>query len=132
MGKSRTQISLTERVFCIVRHSEQQIKEKAAETLSRGKTTLILHADELTQPSCWNPGFRIPRTLMEFHEPMVPFITATHYDETAGYARRYAVFPYDKISMYTSVSCGDDILNKGIARMFGLERIIVLTDPARL
>lgn len=108
------------------------VKEKAAETLSRGETTLILHANELTQPSCWNPGFRIPRSLMEFHAPLVPFITATHYDEAADYAHRYAVFPYDRESMYTSVSCGDDILNKGIARMFGLERIIVLTAPARL
>lgn len=108
------------------------VKEKATEALSQGETTLILHADELKQSSCWAPGFRIPRSLMEFHEPMVPFITTTHYDETAGYAHRDAVFPYDMATMYTSVSCGDDILNKGIAKMFGLERIIVLTAPARL
>lgn len=108
------------------------VKEKATEALSRGETTLILHANEMKQSSCWNPGFRIPRSLMEFHTPMVPFITTSHYNEAEDYTHRFAVFPYDRKSMYTSVSCGDDILNKGIAKMFGLERIIVLTAPAQL
>lgn len=102
------------------------IQYKANEIIYKGETHLIIKDKEIQLESIWNfPYFKIPRTLLEIYPLYTeskPLLTTTqkHY-ENSDFKHKYALFPY-KDTIYGS----DLTLNKGLAKYFGLEAIIVI------
>lgn len=102
------------------------IQYKAKEIINKGETHLIIKDKEIQLESIWNfRHFKIPRTLLEIYPlytEIKPLLTTTqkHY-ENSDFEHKYALFPY-KDTIYGS----DLTLNKGLAKHFGLEAIIVI------
>lgn len=102
-----------------------QIAEHAEAALVRGETRLVLRKGDLDTSPVMPRFFHIPGCVVAHDlKPYIPLIGIskdkyesspdfTHYEWTSLAGRRYP-------------SCGDDVLNRGVAKRFGLESIIYI------
>lgn len=106
------------------------LQEKADEVLIRGGTQLVIDEKDLELNSVWPLSENeLPKTLIEIYPIYTKIkptcnITAEYY-EKANFEHRYAFCQY-----VTKIPIGetDLALNKGFAKCFGLQSIIVLKD----
>lgn len=105
-----------------------KLQAMADEVKSKGNNILVIEEQELATKSVWSfTKFRIPRTLLEIYPLYTegkPFITTTRECyENSIFEHKYALFPYEKDIDFAGT---DLTLNRGMAKFFGLDAIIVL------
>lgn len=94
-----------------------------------GKSHLILKEDEIMQDSIWQvSSIRFPRTLLEIYPLLTdgyPVIkTSQEHFKKSLYVYEYARFPYNQKNLdFSGTDCA---LNRGLAKYFGIETIIVV------
>lgn len=100
-----------------------QIEEYACAAAKRGETRLVLHEGDLDISPVMPPLFSIPGFVV-CHDlsPFIPLISisADEYNSTAAFNHISTVSLTDTHYPPT----GDDVLNRGVAKRFGLEGII--------
>ena len=104
-----------------------QIEEHADAALARGETRLVLHTGDLDTSPVMPRFFKIPGCVIAHDlKPHVPLIgiSKARYESGADYSHR-VVFPYQGKGF---ASCGDDVLNSGVAKRFGLESILYVVE----
>lgn len=104
-----------------------QIAEHADAALARGETRLVLRKGDLDTTPVMPRYFHIPGCVVAHDlQPFVPLIgiSKTRYESVPDFSH-HTVFPYQGKGFS---SCGDDVLNRGVAKRFGLESILYVTD----
>lgn len=124
----RTVLTLTVLVPTVVLAVAQykvrcQIAEHAEAALARGETRLVLHEGDIDTSPVMPRFFHIPGCVVSHDlKPSIPLIDIPA-DKYAGspdfthHARTTLAGPWYP-------SCGDDVLNRGVAKRFGLDSII--------
>ena len=100
-----------------------QIAEHADAALARGETRLVLCKGDIDTSPVMPRFFHIPGCVIAHDvKPQIPLITisADKYASAPDFTHK-VVFPYQGTRF---ASCGDDVLNRGVAKRFGLESII--------
>lgn len=105
-----------------------KLQTMADEEKSKGNNILVIEEQKLATKSVWSfSKFRIPRTLLEIYPLYTagkPFITTTRECyENSIFEHKYARFPYEKDIDFAGT---DLTLNRGMAKFFGLDAIIIL------
>lgn len=100
-----------------------QIAEHAEAALARGETRLVLREGDVDTSPVMPRFFHIPGCVVAHDlRPHIPLIAIPKdkYENTPDFTHQ-VVFPYQGKGF---TSCGDDVLNRGVAKRFGLESII--------
>lgn len=100
-----------------------QIAEHAEEALARGETRLVLRRGDIDTSPVMPRFFHLPGCVVAHDlRPHIPLIAIPKdkYENTPDFTHQ-VVFPYQGKGF---TSCGDDVLNRGVAKRFGLESII--------
>lgn len=101
------------------------VEQRAAQARAEGNSQLVLHVDELRIPSIWQIKLDIPRSIMEIYPIYtgnIPLLSIPkNKAKTSCFQHVYGAFPYKN-------SSPDYALNKGVARYFGLESIILIRN----
>lgn len=101
-----------------------QIEELAEAALARGETCLVLHKEELDTSAVMPRYFHIPGFVVSHDlEPYVPLIgiSAKKYENTPDFTHHRG-----NMAGLHYPSCGDEPLNRGVAKRFGLKSIIYI------
>lgn len=100
-----------------------QIAERAEAALARGETRLVLRKGDIdtspVMPRYFNiPGFVVAHDL----KPYIPLveISKNKYENTPDFTHH----EWTTLAGPWYPSCGDDVLNRGVAKRFGLDSII--------
>ena len=111
-------------VLAVAQYKERcQIAEHAEAALAHGETRLVLHEGDLDTSPVMPRFFHIPGCVVAHDlKPQIPLIDipAVKYTNAPDFTHQ-VVFPYQGKGF---TSCGDDVLNRGVAKRFGLESII--------
>lgn len=129
---ARTLLTLTILVPTVVLALAQyrvrcQIAKHADAALTRGETRLVLRKGDLDISPVMPRFFYIPGCIVAHDlQPFVPLIeiSKARYESAPDFSHR-TVFPYQGKGFS---SCGDDVLNRGVAKRFGLESILYVVD----
>lgn len=129
---ARTLLTLTILVPTVVLALAQyrvrcQIAKHADAALARGETRLVLRKGDLDISPVMPRFFYIPGCIVAHDlQPFVPLIeiSKARYESVPDFSHR-TVFPYQGKGFS---SCGDDVLNRGVAKRFGLESILYVVD----
>ena len=100
-----------------------QIAEHAEDVLARGETRLVLRKGDIDTSPVMPRFFHIPGCVVDHDlNPQIPLISisADQYASSPDFTHQ-VVFPYQGKEY---ASCGDDVLNRGVAKRFGLDSII--------
>ncbi|MBQ0160416.1 MAG: hypothetical protein KBT28_07340 [Bacteroidales bacterium] len=100
-----------------------QIAKHAEAAFARGETRLVLRKGDLDTSPVMPRFFHIPGCVVPHDlKPQIPLIgiPADKYANSPDFTH-HVVFPYQGKEF---ASCGDDVLNRGVAKRFGLESSI--------
>lgn len=100
-----------------------QIAKHAEAALARGETRLVLRKGDIDTSPVMPRFFHIPGCVVPHDlKPQIPLISipVDKYASSPDFTHQ-VVFPYQGKGF---TSCGDDVLNRGVAKRFGLESII--------
>lgn len=124
----RTVLTLTILIPTVVLAAAQyrvrcQIAERAEAALAQGKTQLVLNPGDLDTSPVMPRFFHIPGCVVAHDiRPYVPLIGISRkkYEESPDFTHR----EWTSFTREGYPSCGDDVLNRGVAKRFGLDSII--------
>lgn len=100
-----------------------QIAERAEAALARGETRLVLYDGELDTSPVMPRYFHIPGCVVAHDlKPYVPLIeiSKNKYENTQDFTHH----EWTTLAGPWYPSCGDDVLNRGVAKRFGLDSIL--------
>lgn len=101
-----------------------QIAEKAEAAVARGETGLVLHMEDIDTSAVMPRIFHMPGCIVDHDlKPFVPLISISEekYKNTSDFTHHRG-----NMANLHYPSCGDDVLNRGVAKRFGLETIIYI------
>lgn len=104
-----------------------QIADYAQAARERGETSLVLHHGDLDTRAVMPRFFHIPGCVVAHDlKPFVPLINISKKDYESG--RDFEHRSWHALSGEWYPSSGDDVLNLGVAKRFGLESIFYVSD----